>query len=90
MSKYTPGPWEISALPNDTEFTHKISAGKELMWLCAIGNNATSNARLIAAAPELLEEAQMLLRACEADAHNVILAMEKGRRAIAKATGSKA
>ena len=100
MSKHTPGPW--------TQGTSR--AGKECVWLNGrtepdhgMGPEHTwidccteANARLIAAAPDLLEALQSAERAmsnkhfaAEVLAHDSIV-REMIRAAIAKATGEQA
>ena len=56
MSKYTAGPWRVSSSP---ERPACIKGANEL---CLAHADAEADARLIAAAPELLEAAQGLLK----------------------------
>lgn len=72
MFKGTPGPWEASENAYGKVFVHggetlTSSVGTEYRELIAGGNShdtlRLSNARLIAAAPELLEVCQMILKA---------------------------
>ena len=66
MSKHTPGPWFVVNVGDDDEPMYSVKAariaGKEPrheVALCATGDSPqemeTANARLIAAAPEMLE-----------------------------------
>lgn len=97
MSKHTPGPWTVNAY-------NEIESGA--VRICSVdieetnaglnGGEGQANARLIAAAPDLLEE----LRAVEQHLHAYVEAIEEGggsasksserlasvRAAIAKAT----
>ena len=58
MSKHTPGPWKVSSSGNDIE--NAYGAG-----VCALyaDESSEANARLIAAAPELLEALERLVAA---------------------------
>lgn len=77
MSKHTPGPWE----------TFKGQDGWGIVGLCGgyYGELSEANARLIAAAPELLEALHGLLLFPNNPREN-----NKARAAIAKATGERA
>jgi hypothetical protein len=93
MNKHTPGPWEIE--PN---------AGKgawisnDFGWAAlALGNdhdNARANARLIAAAPDLLEALTALANGVDFNIKNgscpldLGVRLKKARAAIAKAEGN--
>jgi hypothetical protein len=56
-TKHTPAPWLVHATPNDPDITHEIAN------VCCIyvGEDSHANARLIAAAPELLEALKGLI-----------------------------
>ena len=85
MSKHTPGPWFMTGeLPG---YRHRINStpqnlGWDLAHVCN-GPEADANARLIAAAPELLEVLQEIVR------KDLLAGAIKhdARAAIAKATG---
>lgn len=86
MIKHTPGPWRV--------IDHYVTAGEE--QVCAVGvdwtaNNVTANARLIAAAPELLEALQSVLASVPFSQYHGDGELEecehRVRAAIAKATG---
>lgn len=95
MSKHTPGPWSCST-SSDTD-RHRFEAqvwdanGRALAFFDygrTIGEEADANARLIAAAPDLLESLQEALERlyfyCVPISDEVD---KKIRDAIAKATG---
>lgn len=92
-AKHTPGPWE---------FDDKHSSGFPLLCLYAADNRnpfhgsrsddeQNANARLIAAAPELLEELKLILDFAIVE-KSKLRAQEIAsiRRVIAKATGEQA
>ena len=60
MNKHTPGPWVFVSTPNDDDFSH------EIMDVCALYRNGNpqrvADARLIAAAPDLLEALEYTLK----------------------------
>lgn len=64
MSKHTPGPWVLSY---DQGSTRDIVSEKEQLTICMVRRSWVSpdayqaNAQLIAAAPELLEAAKLVL-----------------------------
>ena len=66
-TEHTPGPWEI----NKMTATYKIPIyGPHDTWICSMdagidAHTAQANARLIAAAPDLLEACKNLLRQFE-------------------------
>jgi hypothetical protein len=89
MSKHTPGPWRLwgSADPS------QVISAADCFVAQTVGGNDKANARLIAAAPELLEALQDLFGA-DMEFHlmgdgkeDQIAAIAKARAAIAKATG---
>ena len=92
--KHTPGPW--TSYPCNLErYSQVITANgamvqiamtKEIYGDCktyGLGEETTANARLIAAAPDLLEALQMLL-----EFPNTGPATSAAREAITKATGA--
>ena len=97
MSKHTPGPWRVVDSWND--YMVESQNGEEIIW--QDGPHQTpaikeANARLIAAAPDLLEALEhMLHRAHPAYVGNdymrekLIAARETARAAIAKAKGEE-
>ena len=81
-TKHTPGPWAI-----DGEGTNAMVRGADLTIVAVrhrlTGPTHEANARLIAAAPELLEALESILSdACDNGAY-----WDKARAAIAKARG---
>lgn len=100
-TKHTPGPWAIEYRTED-EFTYspRIYAGPAVLHYSAgyhteeqdakFKEVAEANARLIAAAPELLESLILLKQAVEFTPLGTrgIKAVEQARAVIAKATGS--
>ncbi|HFF3031961.1 TPA: hypothetical protein ACGCGJ_000431 [Stenotrophomonas maltophilia] len=97
MSKHTPGPWVVTPHPEthvDVFGVGEIKDDKEFQYglshtFCY--QNAEANARLIAAAPELLAELEMLSNIVEgcgmATMPEVECRLVFARAAIAKATG---
>lgn len=94
-TQHTPGPWqiwaEITAISRNPCTGHTISRGDDVFICDAVGTSA-ANARLIAAAPDLLaalRQAYSVLmdgKPDEADDYKAE-AREAARAAIAKATG---
>lgn len=83
--KHTPGPWEINREWMDGEWRQVVSGWDE-KWLrlSVAGNIGEANARLIAAAPELLEALEKALP--DLSGQDLL----RARAAIAKATGQDA
>lgn len=92
-TKHTPGPWQA----NKWAPGYSISAPDSQYTVCNLSdcNNAEANARLIAAAPDMLEACQQIINDSDMDAihgagrsvtHDAI---DKVRAAIAKARGEK-
>jgi len=91
--KHTEGPWEWDAnvwdYDPEQEAPWLVSAGNDKVLFGQIGCTSEANARLIAAAPDLLEALQDLFHSFEmADAIECDIG-RKARAAIAKATGSE-
>ncbi len=96
MNEHTPGPWNISKLATpDYAPEFGIYAGDEQRDLARVVNaNSEANARLIAAAPELLETCRFALSCIldaedleEIDAEAFCGTKERLRTAIAQAEG---
>jgi hypothetical protein len=103
MSKHTPGPWEVTDLRHGiivrTESPNKTKFGASRY--AAIGGfersnpdqlaEALANARLIAAAPELLGALKWLAACVKTPGPHMdaFAALEKAQAAIAKATGGE-
>ena len=99
--KHTPGPWEVADLPHSivvrTESPNKTPYGASRY--AAIGgfdrsdpdqlDEALANARLIAAAPDLLKALKWLAVCVKRPGPHMdaVAALEKADAAIAKATG---
>lgn len=89
MTQHTPAPWKAS------QFGGSIT-GPDGKSICAISNNIKrdqaeklANARLIAAAPELLKALKDLLDAQPSGCVDHYAIEAKARAAVAKATGNK-
>ena len=102
MSKHTPGPWVVSADPLHFYSLTTVIGGKESsqkngppqQMIVQVGGfaewkEAEANARLIAAAPELLE-ALKLIASAENSALDLAYCKGIARAAITKATGGAA
>ena len=97
MSKHTPGPWKVrnvrEVFCGNKRICHVNAASREPLSIKDDWDVAAANARLIAAAPDLLEA---LLRTCAAlesvsySDPSIASAINTARAAIAKATGEKA
>ena len=94
---HTPGPWNIASVENSTgRIKHLVPIdGKCLSLLTVVENDQAvfaavyndSDARLIAAAPDLLEALQFVMTA---HGEQLTTAFEQAQKAIAKATGEAA
>ena len=87
MSKHTPGPWFVAGVDGG-----KVSIESKHTPYVALVDYCTSqkaNARLIAAAPNLLEALEMLSNCSEypTPKQNIALAITQAHTAIAKAKG---
>lgn len=99
MNKHTPGPWRLEInTAEDCEWGDRwpiiVADGYEVIGKEGLyGDIQTdiANARLIAAAPELLDALQGLLRGIfdGPDEANAAMLIAKARDAINKATGEK-
>lgn len=89
MNKHTPGPWKIVDAWND--YMVEGQNGEEIIWQDGPHDTPTinkANARLIAAAPDLLEALITLNDACRTPSQiGVLHGLELARAAIAKAKG---
>lgn len=69
-TKHTPGPWEIIHTEKNPGKVDQIHVGKPDYTVCrvmAYGENAMANARLIAAAPDLLKALKDLVERCDGE-----------------------
>ncbi|WWA79547.1 hypothetical protein Kintu_gp55 [Xanthomonas phage Kintu] len=91
MNRYTPGPWSIGETDPDTAEIEIVSEGRPYICLVlpgAVDDRTEANARLIAAAPELLEALTEIVAAADGDGWKQLDAtFSTARAAIAKATG---
>lgn len=94
-SKHTPGPWRVDCLANDPK-TYGDKSGLPIVIdscndeICSVVWDGISNARLIAAAPELLAALEAIYEANEKmarsiDPGNMLPILNSARTAIAKA-----
>lgn len=67
MSKHTPGPWNIYFNSQDNLIIRKMFSDKQESHVIAYCHSGAANARLIAAAPELLAALEMSLKEMEKD-----------------------
>jgi hypothetical protein len=94
-TQHTPGPWRYErANPSPTTGEHLI-AGAKNGYLAEIrdcgSGDVFANARLIAAAPDLLELARQIVLAADQNEGDIPADIVSGARAaIAKATGEAA
>ena len=99
MSEYTPGPWIFECEDVGTygsNFWLESEAGEEIICeseneyqgVLIKGNDFVANARLLAAAPDLLEALCFLHGVSRGQTHEQFVeAMEMAEKAIAKAKG---
>lgn len=97
MSKHTPGPWNTSGAYRDSVYKDKIAEGGLLLADCRVSERppevCEANARLIAAAPELLFALRELVAEAdehpgwEGHPHADTAGFQFARAAIAKAEG---
>ncbi len=100
-SKHTPGPWVLGALRREFRQINAVSCEQPWEEFASVAvkldgipsKEGEANARLIAAAPDLLEALTLCLRFAETEAnqedacYDAKPAVEKARAAIAKAEG---
>ena len=94
-TQHIPGPWRVTAhgggeytveAHTETVATSVDETGEECAW----AEHTEANARLIAAAPDLLEALQASLKLIELSVPFEGEVTRKARAAIAKATGGEA
>lgn len=81
-ARRTPGPWYVGKTPKGYAYVAAVGIGN----VVDAGAVTHANARLIAAAPELLSALQGVLRVADRATDE----FDAARAAIAKATGAKA
>lgn len=90
MSKHTPAPWTNLPRHECIPICRQDEAGLSIGFVHSSDPERTAeglaNAKLIAAAPELLEALQGIICACDATFDVVALDLDAARSAIAKAT----
>ena len=93
---HTPGPWTSGrAIPADDTVSRIVRAGADhiavVMDLDGAAQEAVDNARLIAAAPDLLDALRRVMRHVPADTGGASLSddLYRARLAIARATGGR-
>jgi hypothetical protein len=93
MSKHTPGPWIVKPIPNTKCWQILNPAAEEGRRFIADTTSNEANARLIAAAPEVLESLILIWNELDHHVHWKELeslhpsVRENAMKAIAKATG---
>lgn len=96
-SKHTKGEWRVEPSANEVDFLIRSSEGKTILMTCEDGiggkyrnkEEAESNAKLCAAAPELLEALQGLCKTMKP--YIIILGVKKGfSELVALAAAEKA
>ena len=89
--KHTPGPWRLVWWGNEAyPYPLSILAENDGAWIARDGHvSSDANARLIAAAPDMLEALRGMLRLAEAANVSERIICHEARAAIARATGEK-
>ena len=88
MSKHTPGPWVVARNTPDAGYSVRTDGEGSFRWIAAMagkGDTDAANARLIAAAPELLAMLKRMIGAAEHGRDG--LALDDAKALIAKAEG---
>jgi hypothetical protein len=87
--KHTPGPWTYDR----SGYSLYVNSGRELVTALSMDGKrmetSEANARLIAAAPELLEALKSVIAWLDAPDESAFSDSELARAAIAKATGGE-
>jgi hypothetical protein len=85
---YTPGPWGFKRASSTSKNILDIEGGGKLLaFTAATCDESAANARLITAAPDLLEASERMVAATEADQHFIGVEHDALKAAIAKARG---
>ncbi len=91
-TKHTPGPWALYPYPTRPYFTQVHVNGAAIADVYASGllkpEETTANARLIAAAPDLLAALKVLMHPDGLSLRNMPLNVNQARAAIQKAEGT--
>ena len=88
-AKHTPGPWQWTQHFDPTRSIYKDGFGQIARLYDSSAGTGKANARLIAAAPDLLDALEFVMNRL-VDKHEDDIAAQKARAAIAKATGGAA
>jgi hypothetical protein len=90
MSKHTPGPWYIDPIKAHANGNRRIMA-EQCTPVAVVPDHLVADARLIAAAPDLLEALQQVVHEWDTNPNVITYAelMRASRAAIAKATGGE-
>ena len=89
MSKHTPGPWQWTQHFDPTISIYKDGFGQIARLYDSSAGTGKANARLIAAAPDLLDALQSIIEDIDSE-FGTDCDYNKARAAIAKATGGAA
>lgn len=85
---HTPGPWHVVKIPGESRL--RVHAETyDVADICHAGGADDANARLIAAAPDMLAACKDFLEACH-KGKDLKPAMAQARKAIEKAEGRDA
>lgn len=94
-AQHTQGPWSVTydtdiiGTENDPENECVGTVDVAHVYLRTVPGRTAANARLIAAAPDLLEALSLLAAGIENSVSDTYLPLKKARAAISKATGSE-
>lgn len=88
-TKHTPGPWYIDPFKGKANGNIRVMA-EQCTPVCVVPDHLRVDARLIAAAPDLLEALKVLQIWCGLDEKSDVWINSGARDAISKATGERA
>ena len=99
IDQHTPGPWTVSneESPLDFQMEVRVTSGEaQICYFIESNNEAIANARLIAAAPDLLDALQELIyiagvlaQTCLGDEGQKENCLDRAIAAVEKATGKR-
>lgn len=88
MSKHTPGPWSVGG---STEYINQLRIEPTIGIVFGAGDEIKANARLIAAAPEMLEALEAIIERWDTpswkDVPHTATYINSARAVVAKAKG---
>jgi hypothetical protein len=89
--RFTPGPWRIYETPFHVKIVGPEKDPNEHAAVCLVGDRSPvmTNARLIAAAPEMLEALRLAVEFIESQELNGWIYLSDCKAAIRKATGGE-